>query len=505
MRALVWFRSDLRVADNRALYHACKAATKGVVAVFAICPQQWREHDWADIRADFVLRNLGHLQAALADLNVPLRLLTVDRFDDVADALIQLADRLRCDALHFNREYEANECRRDAEVGRRFESAGREVFDYDDQVILPPASVRTRAGKPYQVFTPYRRAWLAALEREPGVAPLPAPKRQPAQPTRSDPLPARLSGFSAAAGSELWPAGEVAARKRMRDFVKRGLNAYDTQRDLPGVDGTSRLSPYLTSGVISPRVCLRAARAAAAEQRGSRRKHAGPETWITELVWREFYKHLLVDFPRLSRSRAFRPETEEIPWRSDEDDFAAWREGRTGYPIVDAAMRQLNQTGWMHNRLRMITAMFLTKHLLIDWRRGEQYFMRQLVDGDLAANNGGWQWSASTGTDAVPYFRVFNPSAQSRRYDPHGEFIRRFLPELRDVPTALLHDPTALARHRPSAIDYPAPICEHASARQRAVETFARVLKRSGRSTDRPPGGRAPRNPRTKRRDRRRG
>jgi len=481
MRALVWFRSDLRVADNRALYHACEAATKGVGGVFAICPQQWREHDWTDVRVEFVLRNLDQLRAALDDLNIPLRILTVDRFDGVAVALTDLADTLRCDALYLNREYEVNERRRDTEVCRRFEEAGRRTFCYDDQVILPPGSLRTGTGTPYRVFTPFRRAWLAALEQQSDVQPLPSPRRQATSPARSSRVPTRLAAFSKTDAHALWEPGERPAHKRLREFIEHRLRTYHERRDIPAVDGTSGLSPYLTSGVLSPRVCLHAAREAAHEVRGFRGKQNGPTTWISELIWREFYKHLLVDFPRLSMNRAFRPETERIPWRDDKDGFAVWCDGATGYPIVDAALRQLNQTGWMHNRLRMISAMFLTKHLLVDWRWGEQAFMRRLVDGDLASNNGGWQWSASTGTDAAPYFRIFNPSSQSRRFDPQGEFMRRYLPELRDVPTALLHDPVALAEHRPNGIEYPPPICDHAFARQRAIDTFDRVLKRSGR------------------------
>jgi deoxyribodipyrimidine photo-lyase len=478
MRALVWFRSDLRVHDQRALYYACREATDGVAGVYTVCPGQWSEHDWADVRVDFVLRNLVELERALHRLRIALRIVACDRFSRVPAELLRLAKSLGCDRLYFNREYEVNELRRDDAVGRTFEKAGRQVRIFDDQVILPPGSVLTRAGRPFSVFTPFRRAWLGALPEHDRAAPLPSPRRRAAAVCASDPVPSRVRGFDRAGDQpDLWPAGERAASNRLRDFITRRLDAYHLRRDFPALDGTSRLSPYLTSGVISPRVCLHAA----LEVRGagvldSRSKASdGPTTWTNELIWRDFYKHVLLAWPRLSMHRAFRPEMENVKWREDESDFEAWCAGRTGYPLIDAAMRQLGQTGWMHNRLRMLVAMFLSKHLLIDWRRGERFFMRRLVDGDLAANNGGWQWSASTGADAVPYFRIFNPIAQSRRFDPDGEFIRRFVPELSDTPTQALHDPARLSAGRPA--DYPRPICNHAQSRRRALRAFAAAAK----------------------------
>ena len=241
-------------------------------------------------------------------------------------------------------------------------------------------------------------------------------------------------------------------------------------RDFPDSNATSRLSPYLAIGVISARRCLAEAREANRGRLDGGR--AGPATWIGELVWREFYRHVLVGFPRVSMNRAFKPTTERLPWRYDETLFRAWCEGRTGFPIIDAGMRQLAGTGWMHNRLRMIVAMFLSKDLFIDWRWGERHFMRHLVDGDLASNNGGWQWSASTGTDAAPYFRLLNPWLQSRRFDPDGEFIRRWVPELCGVSPRVLHNPAMLARARQSGLAYDPPVCDHAAAGRNVIQAF---------------------------------
>jgi deoxyribodipyrimidine photo-lyase len=477
MRALIWFRADLRLRDNPALYHACRNAARGVVGVFTICPSQWRGHDWADCRVEFLRRNLIELSRDLSGLNIPLRILHCDDFALVPQALLDLARAQECDAIYFNCEYEFNERRRDERVTELFKRAGIKTYTFDDQAILPPGSVLSQQETPYTVFTPFHRAWLTAFLDRDESRPLPRPRAQASLVCLPDSIPPAITGFNPEQGrSDLWPAGEAAAHKRLKTFLKVRIHEYHDKRDLPGVNGTSLLSPYLTSGVVSARTCLAGAMAAGAFDSGSTPKAKKTSTWITELIWRDFYKHLLVAFPRLSMGRAFRQETEDIPWRTDADDFEAWCRGRTGYPIVDAAMRQLTQTAWMHNRLRMITAMFLTKQLLIDWRKGEQFFMRHLIDGDLASNNGGWQWSASTGTDAAPYFRIFNPSSQSRRFDPEGVFIRRFLPELEDVPTLALHDPARLTECRPSG--YPPPICDHAKARKRAIDAFTQLGKR---------------------------
>jgi deoxyribodipyrimidine photo-lyase len=479
MRALMWFRSDLRLQDNTALHHACKAADEGVMAVFAICPKQWADHHWGSMKVHFVLRSVRALSESLAKLNIPLRIIRADCFDEVPSKLLNLAKRHACEALYFNKEYEVNELRRDREVATLFQEHRKIIHAFTDQVIVDVGCLRTGTGGWYTVFTPFKRKWCEALKEEGPPPAWPRPRRQQDLGVKPDAVPTKLRGFSGPRRPDLCPEGEQAAHKRLRMFASKRIGDYHRLRDYPAVDGTSTLSPYLAAGVLSPRQCLHAALNANNGRLDSGKK--GVTTWISELAWREFYRHVLIGFPRVCMGRPFKPETDGLPWHYDDERFATWCAGRTGYPIVDAAMRQLNQTGWMHNRLRMITAMFLTKHLLIDWRWGERYFMRRLVDGDLASNNGGWQWSASTGTDAAPYFRIFNPSSQSRRFDPQGGFVRQFLPELRDMPTALLHDPSTLARNLPSGIDYPPPICDHAFARRRAIETFERVLKRPGR------------------------
>lgn len=469
MRALVWFRSDLRVMDNTALYDACREADSGVVAVFAICPKQWAEHDWGTMKVDFVLRNVRALSETLRKLNIPLLLVRASRFTNLPGKLLRLAVQHECDALFFNAEYEVNERRRDAQVTALFERHGRSVHTFTDQVILDVAGMRTGSGGFYTVFTPFKRKWLELLKAEGPPRVRGKPHRQPRLPATPDDVPTTLRGFAGRCRSDLWPEGEAAARRRLRTFVSERIEKYHQLRDVPAVDGTSTLSPYLATGVLSPRQCLCAAMEANRGRAGSGQK--GVTTWISELIWREFYRHILIGFPQVCRNRPFRPETDRLPWRYDQGQFEAWCAGRSGVPIIDAGMRQLAETGWMHNRVRMITAMFLTKDLFIDWRWGERHFMGHLVDGDFANNNGGWQWSASTGTDAAPYFRIFNPFSQSRRFDPEGDYIRRFVPELEGVSADKIHEPH---KSKSAGLDYPKPIVDHAAARKHAIQAFRR-------------------------------
>lgn len=469
MKTLVWFRSDLRVADNPALAAACAEADRGAVeAVFLLAPAQWREHGWGAPKVDFVVRNLAALRGRLAGLGIPLHVCAAGRFADALAALATLARESGCDTVVFNDEHEVNERRRDEAVRAALAAASVRCVSHHDQTVVPPTELSTSTGGFYSVFTPFRRAWTGYLERHGVPAPLPAPRPRGEPVPGGGEVPATLADFPPRRElAELWPAGEDEAHRRLERFVRERIGGYRERRDLPAEPGTSELSPYLALGVISPRQCLAAALAANAGRLAG--GAPGPESWIGELVWREFYRHVLVGFPRVSMGRPFRFATDRVPWRYDEGELAAWREGRTGVPVVDAGMRALAATGWMHNRVRMITAMFLAKDLLLDWRLGEAHFAASLVDVDLASNNGGWQWSASTGTDAAPYFRIFNPVSQSRRIDADGAFIRCWVPELAGLPAAAIHDPTPEQRH---ARGYPLPIVDHAATRARAIAAF---------------------------------
>lgn len=472
MRTLVWLRADLRTLDNPALHAACAESDKGVVSVFTICPAQWREHDWADIKVAYILRNLASLREDLESLSIPLKILTFPRFDEAPAQLLTLASSLKCDTLRFSDEYEWNERVRDEAVETAFIDAGLRVIRTHDRAHFTPGSLRTGAGRYYSVYSPFRKAWRAAYSDSSETEPLGKPRKVAEMVAPSSRTPTQVEGFDITKDRpDLWPAGEDAAHKRLRLFCKSKLGAYADKRDLPGEPGVSVLSPQLTLGVLSPRQCIHAAREAngGAYDKGDK----SAVKWIDEIIWREFYQHILVGFPWVNKGRSFKPVFDRIEWNTDDGTLLdAWKQGQTGYPIVDAGMRQLAQTGWMHNRVRMITAMFLTKDLFLDWRLGEAHFMRHLIDGDLGSNNGGWQWSASTGADGAPYFRIFNPTSQSRRCDPDGKYIRRFVPELADLDSDEIHDPTPIARDR---LGYPAPIVDHAKARDHAIATFKAI------------------------------
>ncbi|WP_444999869.1 deoxyribodipyrimidine photo-lyase [Halomonas mongoliensis] len=461
---LMWFRSDLRVQDNRAL--AAATARGPVVAVFLRALPHWRRHGHGANQLDFRARGVAALKASLAGLNIPLLHRDIDDFSEAPATLLEIAREHGATALHFNHEYPLDEQRRDDAVLAAFQASGLEARGHHDSVAFAPGELLTGKGDYYGVFTPFAKSWHRQLTAERlALADTPAPQAETG--IASDPLPELPELEDIPIDGRHWPAGEGPAADRLERFLRFRGRYYAKQRDFPAIRGTSELSPYLALGMLSHRQCLQAV---LAENGGNLAEgDAGLVAWVNELVWREFYRHVAVGFPQVCRHRPFQAHTEALAWRDDDEGFAAWCEGRTGYPIVDAAMRQLVATGWMHNRLRMITAMFLSKHLLIDWRRGEAFFMRHLVDGEFCANNGGWQWAASTGTDAAPYFRIFNPTTQSSRFDPEGTFLAEWLPALAELPAKARHAPP---RDLLGGVDYPPPIVDHKAARARALEAF---------------------------------
>lgn len=471
---LIWLRSDLRVHDNTALSAA--AARGPTVAVYLLSPQQWLEHDDAACKVDFWLRNLSELSQALGELNIALLIRTAPRWDEAPQVLLDLCRQLNIEAVHVNEEYGIHESRRDASVADALKASGIDFYSHLDQLLFKPGTVLTKTGTYFQVFSQFRKVCYDRLR---GTLPkrVKAPDAQAATAVHSDKVPTHIEGFETPGDSlrELWPAGETEARRRLDAFADAHIEYYKTERDFPAKPGTSQLSAYLAAGVISPRQCLHAA--LQSNQGEFESGDVGAVTWINELLWREFYKHILVGYPRVSRHRAFRPETEALAWRDAPEELLAWQQARTGLPIIDAAMRQLLETGWMHNRLRMVVAMFLTKNLLIDWREGERFFMRHLIDGDLAANNGGWQWSSSTGTDSAPYFRIFNPLSQSEKFDPQGVFIKHWLPELAQLNKKEVHNPADVGGLF-GAADYPSPIVNLSTSRQRALAAFKNLPSR---------------------------
>lgn len=466
MHHVVLLRDDLRCADHPALMAACSNPNAAVTAIYAVTPEQWQMHGTAPVRLNFEWRALSALQHELTELNIGLVALEASNYTTFAAALTRWCQKHQVSQVFAHQSVAVNELARDALIASSLSPLGIELTLLEDSCLVPPGRLRTQQGDFFTVFTPFKRRWLTYLEEHP-VRLLAKPSRR----ARLAIQPAAIRDFSgeqslsAETRDYLWPATELAAHERLQQFMEVDGGRYQLQRDFPAINGTSTLSPYLAAGLISVRQCFHAAKS------NLLRPHqTGLETWISELCWRDFYKHIMVGFPHVCRHRAFKRDTDHLPWRNHAEHFEAWCAGQTGFPIVDAAMRQLKQTGWMHNRLRMISAMFLTKDLFIDWRLGEQHFMRHLIDGDFSANNGGWQWSASTGNDAAPYFRVFNPTLQSERYDPDGAFIRQFVPELANLSASQIHAP--YAKKSPIGLAYPRPIVDHGAARLHALQAF---------------------------------
>ncbi len=468
MRQLVWLRNDLRTIDNSALHHAMQQGP--TLALYILSPVQWQLHDEAAIKLDFRLRNLQQLAERLQLLNVPLIVTQCDLWQELPQRLPEFCRTWQVSSLHFNAEYGVNEQQRDRQCAEQLEAAGIRVYRHGDSCLFPPGSLRTQQEQMFQVFTAFKKACWQRLHAAP-LRSLPPPVAQ--APTG---IASQLQAIQPYLAhnpdrERLWPAGEDAAWQQLERFCRQDIHNYQQERNFPALDNTSRLSPALACGVLSVRSCWQ--RALLANQGEFDSGSEGVVAWLTELLWREFYQHLLALNPRLSKGEPFLESGKRIPWRNDPGQLHAWQQGRTGFPLIDAAMRQLAATGWMHNRLRMVVAMFFCKNLLLDWRLGERWFMQQLIDGDLAANNGGWQWCASTGTDAAPYFRVFNPVTQSQRFDPKGEFIRRWLPELAHLDDKQIHLPQH--GHDLFSGSYPAPIVDLKSSRARAIEAFSRA------------------------------
>ncbi|KAJ3212837.1 hypothetical protein HDU67_003578 [Dinochytrium kinnereticum] len=485
---LFWFRTDLRLADNTGLHAAAQASIssgKPLVTLFVISPGEWLEHDLAPAKVWFILRNLETLKKDLAELNIPLCIRMAETRHDVPQAVLEVVERLNAVEVYWNKEYEVNEGLRDRKVEEAIRKRKGVCKGYDDQCIVPPGIVRTKEDRTYTVFSPMKKTWIAHLVKRPALYAA-IPKPAPSHPISSDlaasldslgvPIPEDLSTHPIPSKllkniEERFPPGEAAGVKRLEEFCeKKTIHSYKTNRDIPSLDGTSLLSPYLALGVVSARFCLRKALESNSNKFDS--GNEGAVTWISELCWRDFYKYILVEFPRVCKNQPFLAWTKNVPWQDDEEKFKRWCEGRTGYPIVDAGMRQLQEVGWMHNRLRMITAMFLVKDLGIDWRKGEKWFMNHLIDGDLASNNGGWQWAASTGTDAQPYFRIFSPKMQGERFDPNGLFIRKYVPELAKVDKKLLHEFEKVPPKKIAELGYVKQIVDHKVASNAIKELF---------------------------------
>ena len=466
MNALVWFRSDLRVEDNPALRHAFKESDS-VEAIYIYSDKQLKNHNEANVKIDFLIQHLFSLEKTLTSLNVPLTIIHSNGFEEDSALLKKYCIDRSIKKVFWNDQFGEDENLRDKNVLELLEFNKISVKTFHDQVIYKPGSLKTGQGNPYSVFTPFKKQWIENFKIDYLDINFQYVKRN------SQDISSNLTSFdfnyskAHKVNMDIWGIGESAAQKMLHEFLDKKVMNYSKNRNDPILDGTSRISPYLALGIISPKKCILEALKINNFEFSS--GNIGICKWIDEIVWREFYKNIMFSFPKVSRGQPFQDYSKKIKWRYREEEFQAWKEGKTGFPIVDAAMRQLHYEGWMHNRLRMVVAMFFTKNMLHDWRLGEAYFMQNLIDGDFASNNGGWQWSSSTGTDAAPYFRIFNPITQSTNFDKEGLFIKKYVPELKDLDKSVIHNPPK--EHR-KYCNYSTPILDLKESRLRAIEAF---------------------------------
>ncbi|GAA6059922.1 hypothetical protein JCM10212_003062 [Sporobolomyces blumeae] len=521
---IYWMRNhDLRIKDNTALSHASALAQKHKIPLAVIhlfSPEDYKAHDRGGRRIDFQLRQLKHLREEFAKHDIPLYTFSHDKRKEIPSMLCDKLKEWNAVALFANLEYEVDELRRDTDILKLVKKAreggdgfsGRAEF-LKDLCVVPPGDVTTKQGKPYAVFSPFFRHWADIVNgdllshigenndvvqaNDSSAREHPVLKEFFAQEVPNEIEGYGLSEDDRETMDHIWPVGDAVdsvlqrfLRSKLRDNVffepplhpgaddaddpkkDSKIGKYTTGRNRVDWDGTSHLSPYLAAGMISRRQCLREVYKLSGSRSLPTERTDGLGMWVQEVAgWSDFYTHVLCAWPRVCMNQPFNLKFKDIEWNEDKDGklFKAWVEGKTGYPIVDAGMRSLAKQGYMHNRCRMITAMFLTKDLLLDWRKGEKYFMQQLVDGDFAPNNGGWQWSASTGCDPQPYFRVFNPSSQSEKSDPQGDYIRYWVPELRSLKGKAIHNPSAADVKK---LGYVPPIVDHSVARKRAIEVY---------------------------------
>ena len=466
MNGLVWLRNDIRMDDNPGLRKACEECD-AVLAIYLWSPEQLNRHNEANIKVEFLIKNLQSLEENLNSINIPILVIDNKDFSSAGQNISNLIKKHSIDKVYWGKEFGFDEINRDKSVEQQLIESKIDFEIFNDQIIYEPGFLRTGQDNPFSVFTPFKRRWVENFDMKFLDIEFNYPVKNKLE------IQSNISNFDFNFSSKhsvdmnLWPAGETNALIQLNDFLDNRAINYSKDRNDPILNGTSRISPYLACGVISSRRCI---------LEGLKRNNfeltsgnTGITKWIDEIVWREFYRNIMFSFSKVSRGKPFQDYTKNIQWQFDKDKLDAWKHGQTGFPLIDAAMRQLLHEGWMHNRLRMVVAMFFTKNMLHDWRLGEAYFMQNLIDGDFASNNGGWQWSSSTGTDAAPYFRIFNPITQSKNFDKEGLFIKKYVPELKDLDKSEIHDPSKEIRKH---LNYPLQILDLKESRLRAIDVF---------------------------------
>ncbi|CAL4322763.1 Deoxyribodipyrimidine photo-lyase [Buchnera aphidicola (Protaphis terricola)] len=458
---LVWFRNDIRIYDNKALYNACLSDTDEVIGLFIFTKKQWNDHFMSMKKLSFLYQNVIFLQNELLKLNIVLYHYECADFFQSIEYLLYFCKIHKINNLFYNYQYEINEKNRDILITQKLSLQGTFIKAFHSNILVSPDKIKNKNKMSYRKFYFFKKKIINYLSNKiPTCYPIPKKRIFIRNTCKIDYIQSYLIQFD----QNLFPIGEINAKNQLKYFCTYKLKDYLLKKNFPFYTNTSMLSPYLSLGIISPKYCLEVL---LKEYKTVTLNIILNSPWLNEIIWREFYYHLLIGFPIISKSQSLFSWEKKITWEDNINYFNAWKNGKTGFPIIDAGMRQLNKTGWINNRLRMITSSFLVKSLLINWREGEKYFMSHLIDGDYALNNGGWQWSASIGSDSNPYIRIFNPLRQSKFFDKLGNFIRKYLPELKNIPNPYIHNPYEWIIKQNYKINYPKPIINFQNNREK--------------------------------------
>lgn len=473
MKRLIWFRNDLRISDNQAVHAACKNNIDSkILAIFLAPIQQWKKYHISAKQINFIYENLSYLEEKLWEIDIHLIYHECTDFEDCINFLIYFCKNENIKEIFYNRQYEFDEKNRDFKLENILKSHGVDCKKFDDTLIFKPGTILNKKKNLYRRYIPFKKKFLKKLAKNTYKL-LKYPKKFTFKKfTKNTCVPNFYQ-------SKFFKAGEQSALNHLTFFLKNlSKNYNNTRKIFHNTDSTSNLSPYLTIGVLSPQQCFCILNNL--YPNFLEKKHFSLY-WFDQIIWREFYQHIIYGYPLLSMNQPFIKWTEDIKWKNNIYQIEAWKSGETGYPLIDATMRQLNTTGWIHNRLRMISASFLTKNLLVNWKIGEEYFMSKLLDGNFSANNSGWQWCASTGIHITPYFRIFNPSLQGRLYDIKGKFIKKWLPELRDVPNKYIYTPYNWTKSKKYQLKYPKPIIDYNYSKKNAILEYSKAKEKNNK------------------------
>ncbi|WP_343191953.1 deoxyribodipyrimidine photo-lyase [Buchnera aphidicola] len=462
---LMWFRNDLRIHDNTALHFCCKDPLIKVLSIFISTPSQWQKHDMSFKKSEYIYKNLLELKKNMLSLGIPLDIHESMNFATSIQFIIQFCKKNKITDMFYNYEYEINEKKRDVSITQLLNKENILIHRFHDSVILPPDKICTKNGKIYQCFYFFKKNIINQL-KETSLKCWPKPNIRNSIKYTKKKIPFTYKREKIQ--TKIYPIGEEQALNQLIFFIEKNIENYELTYNIPYLNTTSLLSVCLSIGVLSPRQCLYFL--FKKTMFTSKKKYQC--RWFNELLWREFYKYLLINNPQLSKYESLLNFEKKIKWNSNENHLLAWKNGKTGYPIIDAGMRQLKEYGWIHNRIRMICACFLVKNLLIDWRIGEKYFISKLIDGDLAINNGNWQWIASVGINSMPYFQIFNPINQIKKFDSQGLYIKKYLPELRKVPPSDISIPYNWSYKTGKKINYPIPIIDYNVTKKKFLFTI---------------------------------